>query len=888
MRARILRSLSSAFAAAAAQALALAAAAAAAEPRVNFARATLPNGLEVVVEERRDQPLVAVRVYVKTGSIYEDQFLGAGISHFYEHLLSGGTTTTRTEEETAKVLRSIGAATNAYTTYDVTCYHITTTGEHYGTALDLLADWMINNTLDPREVAREREVVQRELEKDEDEPRRAIWRLYAETAYREHPVRVPIIGYKENIRRLTRDDLVAFYRDRYVPNNAVVAVVGDVSKEEALERVGQAFAGWERRPLPPIPLPDEPRQVAPRFAEKEMGVQVSIAKVGWPTVDLFDPDLYALDALAFVLGEGESSRLRRTLVQERRLANEVSVSSWTPSFARGQFTIQIEVEEHGKLDEAIATALAEVARLRSEPVSLEELERARRQKIAEHVFHTQSAEDRAEDLALNLIATGDPFFMDRYVARIQEQTPDDLLRVARRYFSDERLNVAIVKPRGAPASRIGQAVAPRPEREPAPGPTAIERIVLENGLTLLVRPMRGTRAVAIAALFRGGVRAETPETNGLFWVTAHAMARATKRRGPDELAAAVDALGGTIEPEAGTFAFGVRAAFLAGDAEKGLALVREVLREPSFPPHVVEREKWNAKYEIAAANDDWVQEGIHFLRAAAFGAHPYALKPFGTPESVDRLDAAALAAAHARYVVPSNGAIALFGDIDAREAERMLRAQFADWKGGPPPEPPPAAALPPAWPEADREVVKETEKGQTTIVIGWPGVAVESADRFALDVIDAITSGIGLPSGWLHDALRGGKRSLVYFVHAINWMQVDAGLYYVITRANPEDEKAVLDIIRDVQRRIVEEPVAPDELARGKAIATSAFQIGLATPAEQASAVALFELQGLGHDFADRYPERIRAVTAEDVARVARRIFSRPRVLALVRPKKAQ
>ncbi len=185
-------------------------------------------------------------------------------------------------------------------------------------------------------------------------------------------------------------------------------------------------------------------------------------------------------------------------------------------------------------------------------------------------------------------------------------------------------------------------------------------------------------------------------------------------------------------------------------------------------------------------------------------------------------------------------------------------------------------------------VGKETEKGQTTIVIGWPGVAVESADRFALDVIDAITSGIGLPSGWLHDALRGGKRSLVYFVHAINWMQVDAGLYYVITRANPEDEKAVLDIIRDVQRRIVEEPVAPDELARGKAIATSAFQIGLATPAEQASAVALFELQGLGHDFADRYPERIRAVTAEDVARVARRIFSRPRVLALVRPKKAQ
>src|SRR5207244_1140126 len=117
--------------------------------------------------------------------------------------------------------------------------------------------------------------------------------------------------------------------------------------------------------------------------------------------------------------------------------------------------------------------------------------------------------------------------------------------------------------------------------------------------------------------------------------------------------------------------------------------------------------------------------------------------------------------------------------------------------------------------EKDVTAVKEVAKTQTTIALGYAGLSLESGDRYALELIDAVTSGIGVPSGWLHEGLRGGERSLVYFVHALNWMNVDAGIYYIITRCNPPDEDTVLGIVRGVQRRIVEEPVPDDDLARG-------------------------------------------------------------------------
>src|SRR5262245_26911168 len=189
---------------------------------------TLDNGLTVLIEENHANPLVSVQVFVRTGSIYEQEYLGSGISHFFEHLIHGGTTSTRSEADSRRILEEIGNNTNAYTTVDHTAYHINTTTAHWRTALELLADWMFHSAITPAEFEREKGVVQRELEQDLDNPEQLLAQTALETRFQVHPTRYPVIGYKELVQKVSRDDLVIYYRRMYTPNNMLLVVVGDV------------------------------------------------------------------------------------------------------------------------------------------------------------------------------------------------------------------------------------------------------------------------------------------------------------------------------------------------------------------------------------------------------------------------------------------------------------------------------------------------------------------------------------------------------------------------------------------------------------------------------------------------------------------------------------
>src|SRR5215813_13375348 len=216
---------------------------------------TLDNGLTVLIEENHANPVVAVEVFVRTGSIYEQEYLGSGLSHFFEHIIHGGATSTRSEAESRRLLEAIGNNSNAYTTVDHTAYYINTTTEHWHTALELLADWMFHSSITPEEFEREKGVVQRELEQDLDNPEQMLAETAMETRFQVHPARYPVIGYKELVEKVTRDDLVRYYQRMYTPNNMVVVVVGDVQTPEVLAHMHETFEQGERRSLPATSLP---------------------------------------------------------------------------------------------------------------------------------------------------------------------------------------------------------------------------------------------------------------------------------------------------------------------------------------------------------------------------------------------------------------------------------------------------------------------------------------------------------------------------------------------------------------------------------------------------------------------------------------------------------
>lgn len=287
-------------------------------------RYTLPNGLTVLLRPDTAAPVASVQVWVKTGSIHEGAALGAGLSHYLEHLLFKGTAR-RAGREISATVQAHGGYINAYTTFDRTVYYIELPAAHTGVAIDVLANLTLHSTLPAEEVAKEKDVILREIDMCLDDPDQRLAQAIFETAYRTHPYRQPIIGHREVFAATTREELLAYYRARYVPNNFVVVIAGDFDPAATRAAIAEHFGKAPRVRLAPVLVPDEPAQLSRRDQHLHEDVQVSRAGFGWQIPGLAHPDAPALDLLAMVLGHGDSSLLWQAIREQARLVHAIDV-----------------------------------------------------------------------------------------------------------------------------------------------------------------------------------------------------------------------------------------------------------------------------------------------------------------------------------------------------------------------------------------------------------------------------------------------------------------------------------------------------------------------------------------------------------------------------------
>jgi len=832
---------------------------------------TLDNGMTVALKEFHAAPVVAVRMYVKTGSMYEQEYLGAGISHLFEHLLSGGTTHKRTEEESEKLVASIGGQTNAYTSTAHTCYHVTALAKHFDTALDLLSDWIMNCAFTQKEYERERGVVTREMETRQSEPPVQLHRLEYQTLFKVHPVRFPVIGYRDVFDRLTREDVIKYHQRMYVPNNMLLVAVGDFRTDETLAKIRQTFKPFKQRPIPAIVLPTEPPQTSRRTAVKELpALSRAHVHLTWRTIPLVHPDLYPLDVMSYILANGDSSRLVRILRDEKRLVHSIRSWSYTPGYDAGVFTVSVRLDPD-KIDATQKAVLEEVYRLRDEPVTASELARAKKQKAADHVFGLQTVDARAANIGLDILSAHDPNFGEKYVDNIQKVTAESITAVARKYFSDDRLCVTILRP---PLKKSTRPEAGVPELGP------VKKVVLDNGLRLLLRRNAAVPIVSMQAYVLAGVRAETPEKNGVCRLMANLLLRGTTTRTAVQIAQAFDAMGGRIGASSGNNTFFVRAACLKEDFPTALEIFADVIRNPRFAPDEIDKMRERLVAAVRSERDQWFPEGQRFFREHFFTRSAYHLLPAGTDQSLQGITREDLAAFHGRYCAPGNMVLAVFGDIDPGAARAEVARRFGTFRGrGPLVFPSPSSE--PAMTE-NRKIVKETRKKVAAVFVGYPGMRfTDVKDRFAMEVLDAMSSGIRLPGGWLHKNLRG--RQLVYVVHAYNWVAVEPGYFGVYAACEPQNADKVAELIVKVLDRARTEELVDEEVRIAKTICLTADRLQKQTNADLAAEAALSELYGLGYDFGDRYVAGVTAVTKQDIRGVARK-YLHHRLVAITKP----
>ena len=847
----------------------------------------LSNGLTAIVAESHQAPVVAVQVWVKAGSAYETDD-DSGITHLIEHMIFKGTEK-RGPGEIAREIESVGGSINAYTSFDYTVYHCTVPRQSLDSALDVLSDALFHSTFDSKELKSEKKVVLEEMRMRNDRPRIRVSRLLMKTAYKVYPYRRPVIGYPDTVKSFGRKDIMDYMARRYRPSQMSVVVVGDVDASRTLARIQNFFGSAVKLEPQKFVQPSEPTQDSPRIAVEGMDIQEGYLDIGFSGLPSFnDPDVPALDVLAALLGDGESSRLVSSLRDRLQLVHSIDAVAFTPA-GPGLFEVSASLDPD-KVQKALSYIFQEIFRLKNEEVLKEELDRAKIQVEKHFVYGKETMGGEAKKLGIFETLSGDPNAEKLYLKKVCGVTAQDIQRVAKKFFEEKNINVTMVMPKDRLPELTSQELSDIVQKAELQAEGIVSsksnffvhparKIVLSNGLIVLIREAPEVPTVSVRLVFPGGVRYETEKTNGLFNLLADAWTRGTDAHSAQGIAKMIEGMGGNISGFSGQNSFGLQGRFLSQNLDKGLSLFTEILLTPSFPSEEVKRLCPLILAQIRCQDDYLPGVAVREFRRLLFAPHPYSMDPLGKAAVIKTIDSKELLETYRKYAVPDRGVLSIVGDVHAEDIISTIKTMLGAWSAKSesvlttPPGPEPLIA--------PRVLTLKREKQQVHIVLGFPGTTFSSPDRYALETLNAVLSGQG---GRLFTDLRD-KKGLAYSVTSFMDLGLDYGSFAFYIACAPEKKDPALKAIWQEIYRVIGGPVTDEELGRAKRWLIGNYEIGLQTHGAQAMDMALNELYGLGFNFGSRYVQEIDKVTADQIMKEAKKILdSEAYVLVRVGP----
>jgi zinc protease len=827
---------------------------------------TLENGLTIIVREDHSAPVVSAQAWAMAGSIHEDKWLGAGLSHVLEHMLFKGTST-RPGSRIDQEVQEAGGYMNAYTSFDRTVYHIDVPNTGAVKAIDILCDIMQNATLPPDELAKEMDVIRREMDMCHDDPGRRASRRLFETAYTKSPYRFTIIGYPDIFNEVKPDDIRNYYTEKYAPNNVFYVVAGDVKNEEVVAQIKTAYAQSKSKAMPPVVLPLEPKQTAAREIIEESPVELGHIHFAWHIPELRHADVPVLDVLAVLLGSGRSSRLFQQVREKQGVVHHVDAWTYSPGLP-GLFGISAVVDGD-QFEAANQAILAELEKIKSLSVSSDELHKAIKQFISATLSSRKTMEGQAQNLGGNWLAANDLNFSERYLAAVKRVTTADVQRVARHYLTPDNRTLYALLPEGAaPQAKVNVELN---------ADHAIQKMVLSNGLTLLVKEDHRLPFVEFRAVFKGGVLAENAANNGTTMLLAKMLIKGTTTRSAEKIATEIESVGGHLDSYGGNNSFGINAEVLSEDFATGLNLLADVILHPVFPADELEREKEIQIAGIRSRKDELLKSASMAMRQALFGNTGYGLDSLGSEESAAQVSVAGLKAFHQKLTVPNNCILAIFGAVNAGELKAAVENAFAGWK------PAASVSLSAASPalRSPKRVEETRDKKQAVLVIGFPGTTLADDDRYALDLIQECCSDLG---SRLFLRIRE-QLGLAYYVGAQNFTGLVPGYFAFYTGTEPAKVALVEKELLAEAELLRTEGLTAEELKRAKAKIIGQKKISRADLGNLASTSALDELYGLGWQRAELDDATYAAVTLEQIKAAAQKYLNPAAlVISVVKP----
>lgn len=829
----------------------------------------LDNGQTVVIEQVKNNPIVTIDTWIKTGSINEDDS-NSGISHFLEHLFFKGTETHPTGDFD-KILESKGAITNAATSKDFTHYYITISSKYFDKALELHADMLLHPQVPRKEMEKERKVVLEEIAKDANSPVNICYENLNTLLYTTHPYKRKVIGSAKVVENVSREEILNYYKQHYAPSNMTTIIIGDVDPQHALAEIKKDF----NKPYQKISNPKYKKEKMLSSQKRNvsyMPTQTGYMMIGFRDADISSNDTYALDVLATILGNGRSSRLYQSLKEQKQLVNSISAGNSTMK-DDGIFIINANFLPHNaqKVENAIFT---EISKIKGFGVSDTDLKIAKKIIESDTYYSRESVSNIAQELGYVITLTGNSDYYNSYLNKINKVTANDIKRVANKYLTKNNSAISIILPERkdciAPLNNKSTHTA-----DLISSNNTTTKYKLDNNATLLLTDNVYNDIVAISIQMKGGKFLEP--VRGTSTLFADLLMKGTEKYSAIELAKALEENGINISFTPSADAFNISVQTTKNQVETAIELLDDMLNNSTFDDIEIEKDRTLTLNKIRQSKDNPLNLAIDGYKSQIYKDSVYSTSYTLMEKSIPNVTREDIKLYQASILNPENIVISVNGNVDKNKLINGFGNMFVDKKQGK------FTYTKYSIPKitAYSQKIKKIDKQQTAwVILGWQTDGVcNTKDYATLEVINTIL-GSGMSSRLFRSVRE--QEGLAYQVGTSYKPNILAGAFNVYVGTNPNTlEKANEKMLNEINK-LKTQFVSDKELKEAKDRLLGEFVIALETNSDKATTIGWFEASGRGYDFIDKYTNLINSVTVSDIVEVANKYFKGNYVTSII------
>ncbi|KAB8062849.1 M16 family metallopeptidase [Janthinobacterium violaceinigrum] len=871
-------------------------------PNIAYEKYTLPNGLDVILVEDHKLPVTAVNIWYHVGPANEAPGL-TGFAHLFEHMMFAATKHVP-RGMADQLLEGAGATdSNGSTDFDRTNYFDTVPSNQLELALWTHSDRMgyLLDVLDQTALTNQQDVVRNERRQSvENAPYGIVQEaLYHQLFPKTHPYYASVIGSHADIQNAKLADIKEFFTKYYGPNNASLVIAGDIDKAKTKELVNKYFGSFKSGPAVPKPDVVTPPITQERRVVVQDRVELPRVFMAWLTPSAYTRDDAELSMAAHILAGGKSSRLYKSLVYDKQIAQDVGASQGSNALT-SVFTIDATARPGHKPEEIEQALQAELEQLRAKGPTEKELERARNSIETSMLSQVEKMGGHGVANLLNEYNQylGDPGYLAKDIERYRQVTAAGVQRAVDTYLKNQSRVVVY----GVPGTPDLGAEVPTPapgKVKPAPG-TAInadepwrnavpkagpapkivlpqgKSFTLANGLTVIHHYNPAVPLVSSQLVIKSGSGANPLAQPGLSSFTAQLLQEGTATRSAPQIADDVAQLGALLSTGSGADASFAQLTSLKSTFPQALDVLADVVLHPQFPQEEVERQRASRIGQLAQQRENAGAVAARVEAAALYGPqHPYGYIQLGTEAALKAASRADLHGFWQQHYLPNNAALIVSGDIGEAELKALAEAKFGAWKAG---TVAPAVAAAPHTTKARLILVDKPGAPQTAVRLANIAVPRATPDYAPLQVMNAALG--GLFTSRLNTNLREEK-GYTYGVRSQFQYRSQPGPFSIAASVRTDvTGPAVSETFKEI-RAMIAKPLSGKELANARNAQVLSLPGQFETNASISASMANAYIYGLGLDYYTTLPQRFASVTDKQVQQVAKK-YLQPDTLVVI------